>query len=379
MSEDKFEEGFDPLDAFYEDKKGTLDKESSLRNIRLSTKRFRQFLESEEKAAEELEGKDIQKYIGFVKEEIDGVDSERTIDEDLSIISEMYKSYREAGYFEDNPVESARIRKLISLDTSGRDYPFIPHSEVAETLQDITHPRDRVMWLLFLKFGLRLGEVHNLDLRDINIDHHGINANKYYSEIEVRRELRERPDSLYISHAISKGEVHNGEERKSNNKRNVETILPIDDELKHALVRWLAARPPTYNNPAHPLLISGYSADKGMFTRIDRTTLERRLKNIADEQGWNSRTDKDDINTHYGRHYVSTRLRNRLGDVYTDYMRGDTGGQDSAKEAYTHEEWFGKMEGNWPDFQDRYLDSVYKFGLPTLEVTEIETDDLLYR
>jgi len=73
---------------------------------------------------------------------------------------------------------------------------------------DIHHPLDRVLIVTLLKTGMRVGELCNLDLRDLTLSDPEIEA---AFETEPRPQLDTRPDSLYVDSAPSRGRVVNGE------------------------------------------------------------------------------------------------------------------------------------------------------------------------
>lgn len=298
--------------------------------------------------------------------------AETTIDGILTCVSAFYNYFErqsEAAAVK-NPVPGARDD--LGLSPDGRDWPRVQQEEVAEFLAQIDNPRERALNLLFVKYGLRVGELHNLDLQDMSVDFAPLHHCEYYESISTRPELEGREDVIYIDSNIARGTSFRGEVRRESNKRSVSTYLPLDGEMKHALVRWLAARPPTYNHPTHPLFPSPEVAgNENRYRRVSTDLIRDRLKVRAEEFGWNDRSG-DDVTPHFFRHFFTTHHRLGMDDLIIDYIRGDTLGtrqresptkpsSGKAKNDYTHEEW---LQG----LKRPYLENVYKFGLPTLSV-----------
>jgi len=73
---------------------------------------------------------------------------------------------------------------------------------------------------------MRVGELCNLDLRDLHLES-GPNPDV---DVDSRVQIESRPDSLFVSSEPSRNVVVNGEERTASNKRKRDTTIPVDDE-----------------------------------------------------------------------------------------------------------------------------------------------------
>ncbi|MFC6721542.1 tyrosine-type recombinase/integrase [Halobacteriaceae bacterium SHR40] len=297
--------------------------------------------------------------------------SDTTVSNMLNGLSTFYNYFvrRSSNPEVTNPVRAAK--EDLGISPSKREWPRVSLREMGDFLQSLKHPRDRAETLLFTKFGVRLSEAHNLDLHDVSIDFAPFNRDSYYASIETRHELEGRHDVIYIDPDIEAGKQVRGDTRKGGNKRKVPTYLPIDGELKHALVRWLAARPETHNHPTHPLFVGEYSHKMGHYRRHSLSDIPDRIRQRAEQMGWNDR-DGNDITPHFFRHYFTTHHRLSMDDLLVDYIRGDRIGSQrnaspskassgKAKRDYTQAEWL--------NIKEPYLQSVYEFGLPRLTVT----------
>ncbi|WP_336035947.1 tyrosine-type recombinase/integrase [Halobacterium yunchengense] len=226
----------------------------------------------------------------------------------------------------------------------------IGHKAMREAVQSIRHPQLLCIIVLFLKTGIRASELVNIDMRDINLDHH------WFKEHfpERREKLENRPDTLYVAprSEMEVGNVVNGEERKDPNKRKRGTYIPIDEELKAVMLLWLAIRPPS-RSPAEPfftLTIGGKTTIPGDRLRSDYVW--DKVTDWTEEQGWwsSDATLETNVSPHYFRHYFRTMFGRLAGDeLLVKYLRGDKG---DAMDEYMH---------YWGDnVREPYLQSIYK-------------------
>lgn len=218
-----------------------------------------------------------------------------------------------------------------------------------------------VYLVIALKTGLRASEIANLDLRDIHLDHP-------ISKVmpDPRREIYNYPDTLYVDSAITKGEVHNGEERKNGNKKRSTRQVPIDEELKSVLVWWIGMLPPT-TSPAKPLMRKINDPDGERYTK---DPLQKRVKQWTRSNNLNSSDMKHfGVDSHWCRHWFTTTLRARIDPDevpigspagYVEGLRGDS--SDSVIETYTHE-WSELTEGK------KAYREVYEDNIPQLFVS----------
>jgi integrase len=214
-------------------------------------------------------------------------------------------------------------------------------------VRSIGHPLERAVVVTLLKTGMRVGELCNLDLRDVAISHEGVRSTY---DLGTRGVLDGRPDSIYVPPEPTQGESYNGEVRSASNKRERGTILPVDDELRRELVRWLAVRPDTTDGGPEPLFVR---TRRGWGTRPTPRDVHYFVTDLADDAGWydEDADATENVTPHYFRHFFTTHLRDRTGDRgVVKYLRGDVA--DDIIDTYTH---------NWGDSVRRtYEEHVYR-------------------
>jgi integrase len=205
----------------------------------------------------------------------------------------------------------------------------------------VRHPLHRAIVVTLLKTGIRSGELCNLDLMDLNIDHSAM-------WWRPRAQIAKQPDSMYISSKHAHNDESEGEIRTASNKRKRETVIPIDDELRQTLIRWLSIRPDCQET-IQPLFL-GTVNRWGKRVTIDM--VHHTVENYARKRGW-FRTGggaAENVTPHYFRHFFTTHLRDRTGDRgVVKYLRGDVA--SDVIDTYTH---------NWGDrVRETYLENIY--------------------
>ncbi|MFC6717612.1 tyrosine-type recombinase/integrase [Natrialbaceae archaeon GCM10025810] len=274
--------------------------------------------------------------------ELRATHSESTVATYASYLNRFYSYLERVGHTEENPmtVVLEEMNESIESNPSRRDVTL---PEMRSFVDDIGHPLHRALVLTLLKTGMRSGELCNLDLIDLNLDHEA-------QTWQPRAHIAGRPDSIFVSAEHSYGRESGGEIRTASNKRKRETVIPIDEELKEALVRWLAIRPDTpSSNPYGPVFLGTVER---WGRRLTPDTIHHIVEGYARENGW-YRTGggaAENVTPHYFRHFFTTHLRDRTGDRgIVQYLRGDVA--SDVIDTYTH---------NWGDrVRDTYLEHIY--------------------
>lgn len=255
----------------------------------------------------------------------------------------VYKELQADGILQKNPVqpvlrdrdfeEPPRRRREISTDEMGT---FLK--------QHCNHPIFLAVFVLLAKTGIRVGELVNLDIRDVYLDHP---LSREYSAL--RSELDGRPDTIYVTHEIEEGGEYRGEIRKAGNKRRRPTHIPIDEELKRVLVNYLLVRPPTAV-VERPFFVGLGGTTKRLNQRLTPATVQSQLKKRAEEEDWVGESYHPmNVTPHYFRHFFTTHARNNMDPMVVKYLRGDKG--EDVMDIYTH---------NWENrVRKEYLSSIY--------------------
>ena len=261
-----------------------------------------------------------------------------------SYLHRFYAYMTRVGAFDTNPMTLVmeEMDESIDTDPARRD---VDVPTMRAFVADVRHPLDRALVVTLLKTGMRVGELCNLDLRDLHLDDPEVNA---VYDVPPRAHLDGRPDSLYVPSDPARGTVYNGEERSASNKRKRDTVIPVDGELRETLKQWLAVRPDT-RSPAEPLFLS--TRDR-WGERVTPRMVRSVVAGHAERRGWHrSGGDaEENVTPHYFRHFFTTHLRDRTGDRgVVKYLRGDVA--SDVIDTYTH---------NWGDRVRRvYEANVY--------------------
>lgn len=257
--------------------------------------------------------------------------SSSTVATYTSYLHRFYDYMSRIDAFDENPmaVVMEELDEKIDTDPARRD---ITVASMRSYVASIDHPLDRAVVLTLLKTGIRTGELCNLDVRDINLEQSPF-------EIDHRPRLDGRPDSLYVDSTPAASKVYNDERRSASNKRKRATTIPIDDELKQTLIRWLAIRPDP-RSIASPLF---RSTEKRWGERLNPDQIHHIVTSHAREHDWyqTGGGPEENVTPHYFRHFFTTHLRDRTGDRgVVKYLRGDVA-QDVI-DTYTHD-WGGRI------------------------------------
>lgn len=258
--------------------------------------------------------------------ELRGEVARSTVATYASYVHRFYSYLVQVDVLDANPmaIVTDEIDEAIDKDPTRRD---VSVQEMRVFVDEITHPLERAIVVTLLKTGIRVGELCNLDLRDLSIDHDSENVN-----LSSRAALDGRGQTLYVA---SNTEIPDS--RPAANKRKRSTIIPVDEELRRELRRWLAIRPDSYDN-GEPLFVST-TGDWGR--RLGTQAVRRIVRRHAERQGWHHAEAGagENVTPHYFRHFFTTHLRDRTGDRgVVKYLRGDVA--EDIVDTYTH---------NWGD------------------------------
>lgn len=307
-------------------------------------RQFEQFTSSNGKQVDSLEevgSRQCLMWLHTLREK----HSSGTIATYASCINRFYSYMMSIDKMSSNPMSIVmeEMDESIETDPDRRD---ISIEQMRSFLTDILHPLDRALILMLLKTGMRVGELTNLDLNDLNLDTDHLENSDLPT---CKPQIAGKKDSVYISNEISRGDTINGEQRTASNKRRRSTIVPIDNELRTTLECWLAIRPDPIAE-AQPLFLN-ISDDWGH--RITPSIVRSRVKKHATEMNWYDEGGDatQNVTPHYFRHFFTTHLRDRTGDRgIVKYLRGDVA--DDVLDTYTH---------NWGDrVRETYEANIYR-------------------
>lgn len=297
----------------------------------------------------------------------------------LNHISSFYNWLIDNGVVSVNPASAALSDfPEDEFDLTPPDRPRIEIEEMQDFLEWLPRAWARAVAMTLLKTGLRGGELVNLDLCCLNLDHPIYKQVLDQYRINLHSRIRDIPDTLYAMPKFSKGSKIRGEVRSNGNKRQAEdgSIIPVDNELKTALLEYLLTRPYTPNHPAQaqPVFVTrdvdrnGSVTPRWTLTGLADAFIRKSPGYVREYGWWESNTDTENkVTTHYFRHYF-THNHKHLKGVYHDsmpenviaYIRGDVPDSDSARNTnYEHDGW-----NDWKrQIKEPYLDAIYQFRL----------------
>ena len=261
-----------------------------------------------------------------------------------SYLHRFYAYMNQVGVLSENPMTLVmeELDESIEKDPDRRE---ISLPEMREFVAALSHPLDRAVVVCLLKTGMRVGELCNLDLRDIAIEDPELE--EVYA-LGTRPQLSGRPDSIYVDSEPQRDVIVNGERRSASNKRQRSTIVPIDAELKAVLKAYLAIRPEAISD-AKPLFVA---TKREWGKRLTPQAVRSIVSQPAKERGWYRKGGgaSENVTPHYFRHFFTTHMRDRTGDRgVVKYLRGDVA--DDIIDTYTH---------NWGDSIRRsYVENIY--------------------
>ncbi|WP_283402516.1 tyrosine-type recombinase/integrase [Halorubrum sp. DM2] len=282
------------------------------------------------------------------------------------------------GVLTQNPAKKA-LNDLpeSEFDLSPPGRPRIEMPEMRAFVQWLSTPIHRAIILFLLKTGARIGEMVNLDLCCLNLSHPIYQSLLERRGISLDSAIRSSPDTVFLQGGYQSNTEIRGEARTVGNKRQRPsgTLVPIDDELKTALLEYLLTRRCAYSHPqqARPVFLNRQgSGDNDRLTRqsvYGILTKNGASEGVLKQYGWWSRglPTEEKVTPHYFRHYFTHNHRHNQGvhDQYMPegviaYIRGDAPEGDSVREqTYRHDDW-----NVWERYIKRpYLEGIYEFNL----------------
>lgn len=314
----------------------------------------------------------------------------------LTTLVDFYNYLKEQkGVITRNPPQQAlRGMPENEFDLTPPDRPRVEIDEMREFLVSLDTPFERAVILTLLKTGVRIGELINIDMSCVHIGDGNGNTHPFYQSMldtydaDLRPEVRDKPDSIFVYTQFNqKTEIRN-EIRKHGNKRKdgQGSVIPIDDELKTALIEYLLTRTPPKTHHKRDTAIPLFTkpTNQGNLERLTYRSVQSQFgtgtstDGVLAEYGWYEQgaPTEDNVFMHYFRHYFTDNLKHNHG-VYRGwiptgviaYIRGDvdksaTVGSErresTAREnTYSHSDW-----RNWAiNIEGPYLDNIYKFGV----------------
>lgn len=400
---------------------------------------FQSFINQHDKIPDEVGLRDVVKedIYKYLHEDLD-CDPElndKTIEEYLFDLSYFYKVLVAHNVRDDNPVYQPdreegdtgaldHVRKSEDYNLDPPNRPHIPFHRMKAYLEWLTTHRCRAIHMTALKSAARTSAIINLDLRCLNISHPAFETIIDEHDVILDPRIENKPDSLLIYEEFGNGTKipnksrpgpDNGEIRDRANKRKEDSgsVIPIDSELKTALMEWLLTRPPSIGREIHPCFVPGSGEPRRInpasFSSLWNSDIQDSARRFGKEESlescpncggevkkknpeyvnpgrhydcqdcgerhWRSIMWSPGLNTpqkfvfHCNRHFFSDGVRknkseitdNEMKEVVRKYkIRGDSAENiDADALHYSH-----PHNLDWEkDVRRPYLDAIYKFGI----------------
>ena len=280
----------------------------------------------------------------FIRHELDEVgNAPRTVRKKLERLQGVFEWWQADAAFphsrDFDPFTTA-IEKERFDGPPRKEFPRIGLDDLREIVGDIAHIRDRAMVTLQFKLGLRVSELCNIQLADIDL---GVTElERHYPSIGTNIVLAGRENAVYIPHD------------RPGNKSERPRVLPLDGESRRVLLRYLLIRP-TIDDPW--VFVSHSS--------------HRRLKRHAVQIAWQdafhpkyAETERHRaVSSHYGRHWFTTywRVDQDLNRELIKYMRGDKPG--GGRSIAGRDAIDGYIHTYYEDIEPVYRERIFTLGV----------------
>lgn len=340
---DTFEEtNIDPFEIYADERLDTKDlSDAAVDEYHRSFRQWRTFMEREGRHPACPNESHVKGFIEDYLQDERGL-AAGTIKNRLMYLNAAYQYWQEDAAFphpqDYNPIDLAK--ETVDLTDDGpKEPPRLTVDELRPKLEDITHIRDRAIVLMQLKLGLRATELCNIKLSEIHIANRDVR--EHYDKMGSVRPLQGRENAVYIPHD------------RDGNKSRRPRMLPLDDELRRALLRYLLIRP---DNGEPWLFLS-----KNRRRQIGKQNVNEVWKSAFHPEY--AETDEHRaVTSHFGRHRFTTywRVEQDLNRELIKYMRGDTAGSASIEERGAIDEY---IHTYYEDIEPIYREQIYKFGV----------------
>lgn len=332
----------DPFEVFNRERLSTKDlSDSAIGEYYRTFREWRAFMDQQDRHPACPNENHVKGFIQYLRNERGNAAG--TIKNRLMYLNAAYQYWQEDAAFphpqDYNPIDLAKGG--VDLDDGPvKEPPRLTEAELREKLKEITHIRDRAIVLMQLKLGLRATELCNIRLSEIHLSNRDV-RNHYNGEIGTATALKGRENAVYIPHD------------RDGNKSRRPRVLPLDDELRGALIRYLLIRP----DNGEPWLF---------LSKNQRTQLRRKDVNLVWKGAFHPEYEETEehkaVTSHYGRHWFTTywRVDRDLNRELIKYMRGDTSGSATIEDRGAIDEY---IHTYYEDIEPIYREQIFKLNI----------------
>ena len=212
----------------------------------------------------------------------------------LSYLNTFYTIIIESEEFNviKNPVSAIQRRQKIPA--TNKQKPMKTVKDVSNFLKTVRHIRDRTMFVVLAKCGLRVSELVCLMMDDYDADAGTLLVDKHTGDARNH-----------------KTDIRPGR------KNGISTLIPIDAELSHVLNIYLTATRKEKGTPIFERIGGG---------RMSTDVVRRRFKQWGVDNGFIGKGEQG-LTPHWFRHFMSYQLLiDGCNPMVVDYVRGDVAG-----------------------------------------------------
>jgi len=231
--------------------------------------------------------------------------SRRTIKGKLSRLAQAYEYWQDKPDLphppDYHPFEIARKETSLGNNPT-KNYYDLTLEALRVEFQEIENILHRAIIGLQLKQGERASEVCNLKIPELNLSHQEVQT--HYPELGTHPAIGDRTDVIYVP------------QDRDGNKSSNPRLIPIDNELRWLLIRYLLTRPQV----DEPWVF----LSKRTFTQMDPNGVNDIWKEEFHPEYGETEKYKP-ITSHFGRHWFSSWCRLEIGmsRENVQYLRGD--------------------------------------------------------
>lgn len=250
-----------------------------------------------------------------------------------------------------NPYMLIKNKREADLsDEDPDDYPHLTLEDIKQQVESIKHIGERAATVFQLKTGVRSTELANIRLEEIHItnadvlSHYDGRAGQDHGPMGSHDQLEDVVNAVYIP----------PEDKRLGNKREMPTVIPLDDETRRVVIDWLLIRP---DNGDSQVFLTQKGKQMGQSSLWNVWS-----KYWHPEYRFGEVDEMRSISPHYSRHWFSSWMRNQaeMSEPKVQYLRGDKMGPDidssrSAFHRYVHT--------HYADVEDEYRADIFKLGL----------------
>lgn len=331
----------DPFELYEENRLSNKDlSDSAVGEYQRTFREWRGFMQEQGRHPACPNETHVEGFIQYLRDERGNAAG--TIKNRLMYLNAAYQYWQEDAAFphpqDYNPIDLAKAAVDLS-DDGPKEPPRLTVDELREKIGKITHIRDRAIVLLQLKLGLRATEVCNIKLSEVTLSNSDVQD--HYSELGGVTPLENRENAVYIPHA------------RDGNKSRRPRMLPLDDELRHALLQYLLIRP---DNSEPWLFLS-----KNQRVQLRKQNINELWKEAFHPE-YEETEDHRAVTSHFGRHRFTTywRVEQDMNRELLKYMRGDTAGTASLEDRGAIDEY---IHTYYEDIEPVYREQIYKLGV----------------